>query len=42
MFCNFRIAHGRPGYELHEGEKRNLGVVLGSGFTRQGQLDNKW
>lgn len=29
MFCNYRIAHGRPGYELQEGEKRNLGVVLG-------------
>eukprot|EP00928_Gymnodinium_smaydae_P054993 TRINITY_DN3866_c0_g2_i1.p1 TRINITY_DN3866_c0_g2~~TRINITY_DN3866_c0_g2_i1.p1 ORF type:complete len:391 (-),score=45.77 TRINITY_DN3866_c0_g2_i1:570-1706(-) len=36
IMCNYRWAHGRPGYEMHEGEKRELGVVLGEPYARVG------
>jgi len=42
MFCNYRFAHGRPAFELYEGEKRDLGVVIGAGYTREGQRPDKW
>jgi len=42
VMCNYRWAHGRPMYEVHEGEQRELGVVLGSVFERQGQREDKW
>lgn len=42
VFCNFRWAHGRPSYDLCEGETRMLGVVLGDMYDRVGQLDDKW
>lgn len=42
IMCNYRWAHGRPVYELEEGEERELGVVLGSVFDRQGQRDDKF
>jgi len=40
--CNFRFAHGRPPYELHAGEERELGVILGEMYPRKGQNDEKW
>jgi hypothetical protein len=40
--CNYRFAHGRPGFELGPGEKRQLGVVLGETFSKVGQLPGKW
>lgn len=40
--CNYRTAHGRPPYQLEAGEKRELGVVLGKMYRRQGPLDGKW
>lgn len=42
VVCNFRFAHGRPAYHLENGEKRELGVVLGETFSRVGDLPNKW
>ena len=42
VVCNHRWAHGRPSYELAEGEERTLGVVLGEMYPRLGQYDNKW
>eukprot|EP01094_Clydonella_sp_ATCC50884_P017164 TRINITY_DN2935_c0_g1_i1.p1 TRINITY_DN2935_c0_g1~~TRINITY_DN2935_c0_g1_i1.p1 ORF type:complete len:380 (-),score=120.54 TRINITY_DN2935_c0_g1_i1:176-1273(-) len=42
VVCNYRFAHGRPGYELEEGEERTLGVQLGPIFDRVGQRDDKW
>lgn len=39
--CNFRFAHGRPGYDLLPGERRELGVVLGEPFARQGARADK-
>jgi len=36
---NWKWAHGRPAYTLEEGEKRNLGVLLGGLFDRLGQVD---
>jgi len=36
IMCNYRWAHGRPGYDLKEGEKRQIGVVLGEPFERVG------
>jgi len=42
VVCNFRMAHGRPGFSLEEGEKRELGVVLGETFARVGDLSDKW
>lgn len=40
--CNWRTAHGRPGYFLQPGEKRELGVMLGEQFTRVGERPDKW
>lgn len=40
--CNYRWAHGRPAYTLDHAEERNLGVVLGSMYEREGQRDDKW
>jgi len=42
LACNYRTAHGRPEYELLPGEQRELGVVLGSRFSRVGDLPEKW
>jgi len=42
VICNFRTAHGRPGFTLEDGEKRELGVVLGGTFKRVGDLPDKW
>ncbi|CAD7940231.1 unnamed protein product [Amoebophrya sp. A120] len=42
IICNYRTAHGRPQYALSKGEKRELGVMLGETFKRQGELDGKW
>jgi len=42
VLCNYRWAHGRPRYEVRDGEQRELGVVLGSAFDRVGQRDDKW
>jgi len=39
---NIRWAHGRPAYDLEEGEKRMLGVVLGPQMDRQGCRPDKW
>jgi len=39
---NYRLAHGRPGYEVLEGESRQLGVTLGQTFDRVGDLPDKW
>jgi hypothetical protein len=40
--CNYRWAHGRPGFTLQPGEKRKLGVLLGETFDRVGHVDGKW
>lgn len=42
IICNYRTAHGRPKYDLKKGEKRELGVILGETFQRQGEIDGKW
>ena len=42
VVCNWRWAHGRPGIHLDPGERRELGVMLGATFTRQGDLPDKW
>ncbi len=42
VVCNYRFAHGRPGIDLHTGERRELGVVLGEQFDRVGVLPDKW
>mmetsp|Transcript_12127 Transcript_12127/g.18311 ORF Transcript_12127/g.18311 Transcript_12127/m.18311 type:complete len:347 (+) Transcript_12127:147-1187(+) len=42
VICNWRWAHGRPAYTLEEGERRNLGVLLGETFDRVGPLEGKW
>eukprot|EP00811_Abedinium_folium_P032306 NODE_5362_length_1778_cov_16.537856.p1 GENE.NODE_5362_length_1778_cov_16.537856~~NODE_5362_length_1778_cov_16.537856.p1 ORF type:complete len:402 (-),score=97.71 NODE_5362_length_1778_cov_16.537856:572-1699(-) len=42
VVCNYRFAHGRPGFDCGPGEKRQLGVVLGGTFDRVGQLEGKW
>jgi hypothetical protein len=42
LCCNFRTAHGRPAYKLDQGEKRELGVVLGNLYARRGEDPNKW
>jgi len=44
ILCNFRWAHGRPIYTLdHQtNEERELGVVLGQVYDRQGQMEGKW
>lgn len=40
--CNYRFAHGRPNFEVREGEQRELGVILGQMYRRKGQNDEKW
>jgi len=40
--CNYRFAHGRPGFSVQEGEERELGVILGQMYRRKGQRDDKW
>jgi hypothetical protein len=42
VICNHRFAHGRPGIELATGERRELGVVLGSQFDRRGTRPDAW
>mmetsp|Transcript_106320 Transcript_106320/g.159032 ORF Transcript_106320/g.159032 Transcript_106320/m.159032 type:complete len:100 (+) Transcript_106320:188-487(+) len=42
IVCNYRFAHGRPAINLEEGEKRELGVILGQKFDRQGAIEGKW
>lgn len=42
ILCNIRWAHGRPGMTLEDGEKREIGVVLGEKYQRQGQDNTKW
>lgn len=42
VVCKLRYAHGRPSFELGEGQHRDLGVVLGAMFTRVGQVPGKW
>ncbi|CAK9024405.1 unnamed protein product [Durusdinium trenchii] len=41
-FCNYRYAHGRPAFTLHKWEERQIGVVLGEKFQRQGTIEQKW
>lgn len=38
IVCNYRFSHGRPQYEMYEGEKRELGVVLGPSYDRINDL----
>lgn len=42
IICNYRTAHGRPVYDLEDGEGRDLAVILGETFTRQGELEGKF
>jgi len=42
VICNYRFAHGRLGFNLEEGEKRELGVILGEMFPRAQCKDGKW
>lgn len=42
IVCNYRFAHGRPGFRLQPGEERVLGVCLGGMFDRVGEADGKW
>ena len=42
VICNYRFAHGRPGVHLADGERRELGVVLGAQFDRVGALTDRW
>lgn len=42
IFCNFRFAHGRPSFQLKEGEKRDLGVVIGKMYERIGPKVGKY
>jgi len=43
VICNYRWAHGRPIYDLQDAsEQRELGVILGQVFERQGQKEGKW
>ncbi|CAJ1327075.1 unnamed protein product, partial [Effrenium voratum] len=41
-FCNYRYAHGRPAFTLQKWEERQIGVVLGEKFQRQGTMEAKW
>ena len=36
MMCNFRWLHGRPGFVKKAGQERELAVMLGERFYRQG------
>jgi len=42
VVCNYRFAHGRLGYELQPGEKRELGVILGEMYERSGNRSHAW
>jgi len=42
VVCNYRFAHGRHKYVMNEGEKRELGVILGEMYPRLGTLPGKW
>jgi hypothetical protein len=42
LVCNYRFAHGRPAIHLGAGEKRELGVLIGSSYERVGDLEGKW
>jgi len=42
VICNMRWLHGRPSIHLQEGEKRELGVVLGSTYERIGPVEGKF
>jgi hypothetical protein len=42
IICNFRFLHGRPAYDVHDGENRELGVMIGNTFDRIGHKDKKW
>ena len=42
VICNYRFAHGRPGIQLADGERRELGVVLGASFERVGVRHRRW
>ena len=42
VVCNYRFAHGRLGYTLQPGEKRELGVILGEMYPRLGNRDHAW
>lgn len=41
IMCNHQWAHGRPGYTLLPGQRRELAVMLGKTYERVGQLDGK-
>jgi alpha-ketoglutarate-dependent taurine dioxygenase len=41
-FCNYRYAHGRPAFHLHKWEQRQIGVLLGEKFWREGVRENCW
>jgi hypothetical protein len=42
IVCNYRFAHGRPGIQLKEGQRRELGVIVGDTFKRVGDKPGKW
>jgi len=42
VVCNYRFAHGRLSYDLQEGEKRELGVILGEMKPRTQCKPGKW
>jgi len=42
VVCNYRWAHGRLGYDLNAGEKRELGVILGEMYPRVQCIDAAW
>ena len=42
LICNYRFAHGRPAVHLKEGERRELGVLIGESFDRVQTRDDKW
>jgi len=41
-FCNYRFAHGRPAFELRSWEERQIGVMLGEKFWREGARPDAW
>lgn len=42
VMCNYRWAHGRPGFTVLPGEKRELGVFIGDTFDRIGHKEGKF
>ncbi len=42
VVCNYRWAHGRPSIHLGDGERRELGVVLGDQYDRVGVRPDGW